>query len=198
VTSKKILPGTIIGCLLALWFNASAFGQGQILGGAKERQPGYGMVFTKRTQTVLHHKGEISFPGGMRDPGDDDLRATEVVLRVPLTEQGALVIRIELLQSVVTDRLEHAEPDCRAGVLYIDDGLIDQGAEQVQDRCGIVVAAHAFDRGETVRQFRGVQRDPAAPRMGRTNQRDTHRPPPHLPRRGGSVGRHCFRQMTLR
>lgn len=36
------------------------------------------MVFTRRTQHVRHHKGEISFPGGARDPEDSDLAATAV------------------------------------------------------------------------------------------------------------------------
>ncbi len=36
------------------------------------------MVFTRRTQHVSTHKGEISFPGGARDPEDADLRATAI------------------------------------------------------------------------------------------------------------------------
>lgn len=34
------------------------------------------IVFTRRTERVKHHKGEISFPGGARDPGDADMAAT--------------------------------------------------------------------------------------------------------------------------
>jgi len=34
------------------------------------------VVFTKRTDLVQHHRGEISFPGGAMDPGDADLIAT--------------------------------------------------------------------------------------------------------------------------
>jgi 8-oxo-dGTP pyrophosphatase MutT (NUDIX family) len=34
------------------------------------------VVLTKRTDRVEHHKGEISFPGGARDPADIDLVAT--------------------------------------------------------------------------------------------------------------------------
>lgn len=41
-----------------------------------ERAAGPWIVLTRRTETVRHHKGEISFPGGMRDPGDPDLAAT--------------------------------------------------------------------------------------------------------------------------
>lgn len=36
------------------------------------------MVFTRRTQHVSTHKGEISFPGGARDPEDADLAAAAV------------------------------------------------------------------------------------------------------------------------
>ena len=36
------------------------------------------IVLTKRTETVRAHKGEISFPGGARDPEDEDLYATAV------------------------------------------------------------------------------------------------------------------------
>jgi 8-oxo-dGTP pyrophosphatase MutT (NUDIX family) len=34
------------------------------------------LVFQQRTERVRHHKGEISFPGGARDPEDRDLLAT--------------------------------------------------------------------------------------------------------------------------
>ena len=34
------------------------------------------ILFTKRTDEVEHHKGQISFPGGRRDESDDDLLAT--------------------------------------------------------------------------------------------------------------------------
>ncbi len=36
----------------------------------------YHVVFIRRTDTVSTHKGQISFPGGSRDPEDADLRAT--------------------------------------------------------------------------------------------------------------------------
>ena len=34
------------------------------------------VVFTKRTDSMRRHSGEISFPGGAMDPGDEDLIAT--------------------------------------------------------------------------------------------------------------------------
>jgi 8-oxo-dGTP pyrophosphatase MutT (NUDIX family) len=36
------------------------------------------VVFTKRSESVRHHKGEISFPGGVRDPEDDTLADTAI------------------------------------------------------------------------------------------------------------------------
>ena len=34
------------------------------------------LVFTERAPDLSRHPGEVSFPGGLADPGDDDLRAT--------------------------------------------------------------------------------------------------------------------------
>ncbi len=40
------------------------------------RDAEWNVLLTKRTETVEHHKGQISFPGGMVDPGDADVVAT--------------------------------------------------------------------------------------------------------------------------
>lgn len=44
------------------------------------------LVFQKRSEFVLHHKGQISLPGGAADPGDPDLRFT--ALRETHEEMG--------------------------------------------------------------------------------------------------------------
>jgi len=36
----------------------------------------YHVLFTKRTEHLNHHRGEISFPGGVRHPEDRDLLET--------------------------------------------------------------------------------------------------------------------------
>jgi 8-oxo-dGTP pyrophosphatase MutT (NUDIX family) len=41
-----------------------------------EREGDLNVVFTKRTDRVQHHRGEISFPGGAMEPEDPDLAAT--------------------------------------------------------------------------------------------------------------------------
>ena len=52
------------------------------------------LVFQQRTHTVRHHKGEISLPGGARDPEDIDLQAT--ALRETHEEIGVAADLIEI------------------------------------------------------------------------------------------------------
>jgi 8-oxo-dGTP pyrophosphatase MutT (NUDIX family) len=53
-----------------------------------------GLIFTERRADLRRHAGEISFPGGRRDPEDDDLSATalreaeEIGLDPTLVELG--------------------------------------------------------------------------------------------------------------
>ena len=51
-----------------------------------EKEKEYHILFQKRSQEVEHHKGEISFPGGVYDEGDMDLMAT--ALRETWEEMG--------------------------------------------------------------------------------------------------------------
>src|SRR4030043_2421980 len=46
----------------------------------------YYILFTRRTDTVEHHKGQISFPGGRQDKKDKNLLAT--ALREAEEEMG--------------------------------------------------------------------------------------------------------------
>ena len=52
------------------------------------------LVFQQRTDTVRHHKGQVSLPGGARDPQDLDLRAT--ALRETHEEIGIATDLIEI------------------------------------------------------------------------------------------------------
>ena len=53
------------------------------------------VVFTRRTETVEHHRGQISFPGGVEEPEDEDLAAT--ALRETQEELGILPEDVRLL-----------------------------------------------------------------------------------------------------
>ena len=53
------------------------------------------VVLARRTERVPHHKGQVCFPGGSRDPGDGDLLAT--ALRESEEELGIRPGDVELL-----------------------------------------------------------------------------------------------------
>ena len=53
------------------------------------------LVFTRRTEHLPRHAGEISFPGGLAHDGDADLAAT--ALRETQEELGLVPERVELL-----------------------------------------------------------------------------------------------------
>jgi 8-oxo-dGTP pyrophosphatase MutT (NUDIX family) len=55
----------------------------------------YHVVFTKRTDTLTHHKGQISFPGGTFEPADDDLLTT--ALRESYEEVGLQPEHVRIL-----------------------------------------------------------------------------------------------------
>jgi 8-oxo-dGTP pyrophosphatase MutT (NUDIX family) len=55
----------------------------------------YHLVFTKRTETLKHHKGQVSFPGGSFEPDDGDLLTT--ALRESYEEVGILSEHVRIL-----------------------------------------------------------------------------------------------------
>ena len=55
----------------------------------------YCVVLQKRSQEVEHHKGEISFPGGMVDPGDESLLHT--ALREAHEEMGIVPDDVDVI-----------------------------------------------------------------------------------------------------
>jgi 8-oxo-dGTP pyrophosphatase MutT (NUDIX family) len=61
------------------------------------------LLFTKRTDRVKYHKGEISFPGGVFDEGDFELEKTalrEAFEEVGLKEKDVQIIGV--LDDIVT------------------------------------------------------------------------------------------------
>ena len=59
------------------------------------KQGQYYLLFTKRTQTVKEHKGQISFPGGAFEEGDEMLLNT--ALRECAEEVGLMAHQVEVL-----------------------------------------------------------------------------------------------------
>jgi 8-oxo-dGTP pyrophosphatase MutT (NUDIX family) len=55
----------------------------------------YHLVFTKRTETLKHHKGQVSFPGGSFEPDDGDLLTT--ALRESYEEVGLQPEHVSIL-----------------------------------------------------------------------------------------------------
>lgn len=61
------------------------------------------LLFTKRSNTLAEHKGQISFPGGVRDPQDDSFQTT--ALREAQEEvgiEGSMVRVLGLLDDCLT------------------------------------------------------------------------------------------------
>jgi 8-oxo-dGTP pyrophosphatase MutT (NUDIX family) len=76
-----------------------------------EEDRDYKLLFTKRTDTVEHHKGQISFPGGSVDEEDDTVE--ETVLREAQEEIGLhrddvdILGRIDDTLTVVSNFIVH-------------------------------------------------------------------------------------------
>ena len=56
---------------------------------------GFGVLLTERSQNVAHHKGQVSLPGGQKEPGDESLWQT--ALREAWEETGVEPQAVERL-----------------------------------------------------------------------------------------------------
>jgi 8-oxo-dGTP pyrophosphatase MutT (NUDIX family) len=121
------------------------------------------VVLTERTHLVSLHKGEISFPGGARDPEDEDLWATAV--RETVEELGVDPNTLQQLGAmddyptfssgyIVSPFIAAVEPPDQwnaseaeiAQVIEIPlRRLLDVGRMEVWEREGIRFPMHIFD-----------------------------------------------------
>jgi 8-oxo-dGTP pyrophosphatase MutT (NUDIX family) len=82
------------------------------------------VVFTRRQEELRRHAGEISFPGGRREEGEGDLRAT--ALREAREEIGLPVEAVEIVGAL------QPTPTLATGyAVYPFVGLIESGREWV-------------------------------------------------------------------
>jgi 8-oxo-dGTP pyrophosphatase MutT (NUDIX family) len=133
------------------------------------------LVFTRRTQHVAHHKGEISFPGGGRDDEDADLEATAV--RETVEELGidpadiTIVGRLDELPTFVTGynvtpyvAVVTEQHSYRPSAAEIDevielpvDELANVGRREVIVRRGFPIETNIFEtRGHFIWGFTGA------------------------------------------
>jgi 8-oxo-dGTP pyrophosphatase MutT (NUDIX family) len=136
-----------------------------------ERDGIFHLLFTKRTELVEHHKGQISFPGGAHDFDDDDLRYT--ALRETSEEIGVASEDVEIigaLDEIVT--ISHFVVSPFVGVLRRPgpyefrfsefevaeilevplDHLLDpsNAISEIQEREGVPIIMHSFRFGDHV------------------------------------------------
>lgn len=82
------------------------------------------LVFTKRRDDLRRHAGEISFPGGLREPDESDLRAT--ALREAHEEIGLPAEAVEIVGAL------QPTPTIATGyAVYPFVGLIDPGRDWI-------------------------------------------------------------------
>lgn len=95
------------------------------------RPAGPTILFTRRTDTVRHHKGEISFPGGRREAGED---ARTAALREAEEEVGLDRARVEILGELddVPSISGYVVTPIAAAVLDPPDSFVAQESEVVE------------------------------------------------------------------
>jgi 8-oxo-dGTP pyrophosphatase MutT (NUDIX family) len=86
---------------------------------------GIELLFTRRTDTVLTHKGQISFPGGQRE--DSDVETVETALRESYEEIGLEPSRVTVL-----GELDDVFTAVSSFVITPVVGLVDGGVDTLR------------------------------------------------------------------
>jgi len=139
------------------------FARAAVLVPVLSRPEGPTLLFTRRTEALRRHRGEISFPGGRIEPGEVPRQAA---LREAAEEIGLEAEAVELLGEL------DERPTVSSYVVTPVVGLV----ERPPDRFG-------HDRGEVHEVFEVPLPRLLAPGMPRGEWWDTRRLPPDLPAR---------------
>ncbi len=108
-TVEKSLNGSLLALLHALPWPASGQSNSEqsgipaaVLIPLSLQEDGLSIVLTRRSQHVAHHKGEMCFPGGVREAWDADERAT--ALREAWEEVGIPPESVEVVGELAAEQ----------------------------------------------------------------------------------------------
>ena len=96
------------------------------------------LLLTVRSQAVEHHKGQISFPGGMKDEEDQDL--LETALREAYEEVGLHRNRVRLIRQL------GSVPTATSNFIVTPYVGLVAGAADLLSGSGLSLSAHEIDR----------------------------------------------------
>ena len=116
----------------------------------------YGVIFTRRSETVPHHRGQMSFPGGGFEAGDGTLRRT--ALRECEEEIGLREVHVQVLgqlDDLLTSNSNYLVRPFVGTIPYPYPFIVDR-----RETASIVEVPLSFlrrhnPRGEEMREFGG-------------------------------------------
>jgi len=117
------------------------------------------LLFTKRTTSVETHKGQVSFPGGVMDPGDHDLVGT--ALRETWEEIGIPDTAVEVM-GLLDDLPTPTGFVITPVVGILPEGLpLSPNSAEVEEVFWVPMAffADAGNGRTEIRRFRGVEQE---------------------------------------
>lgn len=131
-----------------------------VLVGLVPREQGLAVLLTRRTEHLKHHAGQISFPGGRREPEDADDAAT--ALREAREEVGLDPRGVEVIgQMPVYTTVTQFAVTPVVGLLHVDH-VLSPDASEVAEAFEVPLAflmdparhqRHRFRSGEVEREF---------------------------------------------
>ena len=114
------------------------------------------LLFTKRSDKVLNHRGQVSFPGGVHETGDRDLK--ETALRETEEELGLerkQIVLLGRLSPIVTVTNFYVEPYVAAIPFPVE---LKPSADEIEELWEIPISALMAPTAVEERMFEGRDR----------------------------------------